>query len=99
MYRVYIPKYVFAWYASMYALNVTVKILAILTKAVISLAFSEISPEASAKTAKPTRFDIKQMENGEISWIVKTSSTLVPNEPKISKISLFSWSDHMIHCF
>ena len=59
----------------MYALNVTVRILAILTKAVISLAFSEILPEASAKTVKPTRFDVKQMENREISWIVKTSST------------------------
>ena len=59
----------------MYALSVTVKLLAFLTKAVISLAFSEISPEANAKTAKPTRFAIKQMKNGEISWIVKTSST------------------------
>ena len=67
--------HVFTWCASMYALNVTVKISAILTKVVISLAFSEILPEASAKTAKPTRFDIKQMENGEISGIVKTSST------------------------
>ena len=37
---------VFACYASMYALNVTVKLLATLTKMVISLAFSEISPEA-----------------------------------------------------
>ena len=59
----------------MYALNITFKILAILTKVVISLAFSEISPEASAKAVKPTRFDIKQMENGEILQIVKTSST------------------------
>ena len=62
--------HVFAWYASMYALSVTVKHLAILTKAVISIAFSKISPEANAKTAKPTRFAIKQMENREISWIV-----------------------------
>ena len=59
----------------MYVLNVTFKILAILTKAVISFAFSKISPEASAKTVKSTRFDVKQMENGEILWIVKTSST------------------------
>ena len=59
----------------MYALNAPVKILAILTKAVISLAFSEISPEANAKTAQLPNFDIKQMENGEISQIVKTSST------------------------
>ena len=66
---------VFAWYASMYALNVTVKISAILTKAVISLTFSIISPEANAKTANYTKFDMKQMENGEISQIVKTSST------------------------
>ena len=66
--------HVFAWYASMYAFNVIVKILAILTKAVISLAFSEISPEADAKTADYTKFDIKQMENREISQIVKTSS-------------------------
>ena len=59
----------------MYALNVTIKILAIFTKVVVSLAFSKILPEASAKTVKPTRFDIKQMENGEILQIVKTSST------------------------
>ena len=45
---------VFAWYASMYALNVTVKTLAILTKVVISLAFSKILAEANAKTAKLT---------------------------------------------
>ena len=67
--------HVFACYASMYALNVTVKILANLTKMVISLAFSKFLPEASAKTVKPTRFAIRQMENGEISWIAKTSST------------------------
>ena len=42
---------------------------------VISLAFDEILPEANAKTAKLPNFNIKQMENGEISWIVKTSST------------------------
>ena len=59
----------------MYAVNVTVKILSILTKVVISLTFSKISPEASDKTAKPMRFAIKQMENREILWIVKTSST------------------------
>ena len=58
----------------MYALNVTVKLLAILTKVVISLAFSKILPEASANTAKPTKFYIKQMENEEVLWIVKTSS-------------------------
>ena len=52
-----------------------IEILAILIKVVILLAFSEISPETSAKTAKHTIFDIKMMENGEISWIVKTSST------------------------
>ena len=60
----------------MYALNVIVKILAILIKVVILLAFSKFLPETSAKTAKHTIFDIKQMENGEISQIVKTSSTL-----------------------
>ena len=54
---------------------VIVKVLAILIKAVISLAFSEISPGADAKTANYTKFDIKQMENREISWIEKTSST------------------------
>ena len=59
----------------MYALNALVKILAVLTKVVISLAFSKISPEANAKTAKLPNFDIKQMENGEILQIVKTSST------------------------
>ena len=59
----------------MYALNVIVKLLATLTKTVISPALSEISPEASTNTTKPTKFHIKQMENGEISWIVKTSST------------------------
>ena len=59
----------------MYLLNAIIKILAILTKVVISLAFSKISPEVSAKTAKTTRFDIKQMENGEILQIVKISST------------------------
>ena len=59
----------------MYALNVTVKLLATLIKMVISPALSEISPEASTNTAKPTKFHIKQMENGEILWIVKTSST------------------------
>ena len=59
----------------MYALNELVKILAVLTKAIISLAFSKILPEADAKTAKLPNFDIKQMENGEILWIVKTSST------------------------
>ena len=57
--------HVFAQYVSMYALNVTVKLLAILTKAVISLAFSETLPEASANTAKPTKFHIKQVENGK----------------------------------
>ena len=36
----------------MYAVNAIIKILAILTKVVISLAFSEISPGASAETAK-----------------------------------------------
>ena len=66
---------VFAQYASIYALNVPVKILAILTEVVISLTFSKISPEASPKTAKPTRFDIKQMEDGQILWTAKTSST------------------------
>ena len=64
--------HVFTWYTSMY---VMVKVLAILTKAVISLSFSKILPEANAKTANYTKFDIKQMENGEILWIVKTSST------------------------
>ena len=59
----------------MYALNVTVKLLATLIKTVISPALSEISPEASANTAKPTKFYIKQMENRKILWIVKTSST------------------------
>ena len=59
----------------MYALNVIVKILEIFIKVVILLAFSEIVPETSAKTAKHTIFDIKQMENGEILQIVKTSST------------------------
>ena len=59
----------------MYALNVTVKLLATLTKMDISPALSEILPEASTNTAKPPKFHIKQMENGEISWIVKTSST------------------------
>ena len=59
----------------MYALNVIVKIIAILTKVVTSLPFSKILPEANAKTAKSSKFDIKQMENGEISCIVKTSST------------------------
>ena len=59
----------------MYALNVTVKLLATLTKMVISPALSKILPEASANTANPTNFHIKQMENGEIFWIVKTSST------------------------
>ena len=48
--------YVFAWYASMYALNVTVKLLEILTKAVISLAFSEILTEASANTENLLNF-------------------------------------------
>ena len=67
--------HVFACYASMYALHVTVKLLATLTKVVISPALSEISPEASANTAKPTKFHIKQMENGAISWIAKTNST------------------------
>ena len=43
----------------MYALNVTVKLLAILTKVVISLAFSEILPGASANTAKPTKISYK----------------------------------------
>ena len=56
----------------MYAL---VKILAVFTKVVISLAFSKTSPEASAKTVKVPSFDENQMENGEILWIVKTSST------------------------
>ena len=64
--------HVFTWYVGMY---VIVKVLAILTKVVISLAFSEISPEADAKTANYTKFDIKQMENGEILWMVKTIST------------------------
>ena len=59
----------------MYALHVTVKLLATLTKVVISPALRKISPEASANTAKPTKFHIKQMANGEILWIVKTSST------------------------
>ena len=59
----------------MYAFNLIVKFLAILAKAVISLAFSKILSEADAKTANYTKFDIKQMENGEILWIVKTSST------------------------
>ena len=42
--------------------NATVKILAIsnlVILVVISLAFSKILPEGSAKTEKPTRFDIK----------------------------------------
>ena len=54
---------------------VIVKVLAILTKAVISLSFSKISPEPNTKTANYTKFDIKQMEDGEILWIVKTSTT------------------------
>ena len=52
-----------------------VKILAVLTKVVISLAFSKTSLETSAKTVKVPSFDANQMENGEISQIVKTSST------------------------
>ena len=36
----------------MYVVKATIKILPILTKVVISLAFSKISPEASTKTAK-----------------------------------------------
>ena len=59
----------------MYAVNAVIKILAIFTKVVILFAFSKISPEASTETVKTTKFDIKWMENGEISWIVKTSST------------------------
>ena len=59
----------------MYALNVIVQLLATLTKTVISPTLSEMSPEASANTTKPTKFHIKQMENGEILQIVKTSST------------------------
>ena len=59
----------------MYVLNALVKILAVLTKVVISLAFNKTLPEASAKTAKVPSFDTNQMENGEISCIVKTSST------------------------
>ena len=64
--------HVFTWYVGMY---VIVKVLAILTRWLFSLAFSEISPEADAKTANYTKFDIKQMENGEILWMVKTIST------------------------
>ena len=39
-------------YSSMYVVNVIIKILPLLTKVVIPLAFSEISPGASAETAK-----------------------------------------------
>ena len=59
----------------MYALNALVKILAVLTKAVILLAFSKSWPEADAKIATLPNFNIKQMENEEILWTVKTSST------------------------
>ena len=46
-------------------INVTVELLATLTKMVISPALSKISPEASVNTAKPTKFHIKQMEMGK----------------------------------
>ena len=59
--------YVFTRYASMYAVNAIIKILVILTKAVIPLAFSKILPEASCETAKTTKFEIKQRGHGEIS--------------------------------
>ena len=36
----------------MYAVNAMIKILPLLTKAIISLAFSKNLPEASAETAK-----------------------------------------------
>ena len=58
MYSVYLPKhmYIYTKCTSMYAVNATIKILPILTKVVILLAFSKISPEASTKTAKSTIF-------------------------------------------
>ena len=59
----------------MYALNVTVKLLATLTKVVISPALSKISPEASTNTAKTYQISYKTDQKWEISWIVKTSST------------------------
>ena len=59
----------------MFAVNAVIESLAILTKAVIPLALSEILPEAGAETEGRKKFDIKQMENGEISQIAKTSST------------------------
>ena len=53
MYSAYIPEeHVFTGYASMYAVNATIKISPILTKVVIPLAFSKISPEARTETAK-----------------------------------------------
>ena len=80
MIRQYLPKtYLFTLYNTVYTeyayQNTCIymvcqyvcnsKVLVILTKVVISLVFSKISPEANAKTANYTKFDIKQMENGK----------------------------------
>ena len=54
MYSVYIPKDMhLQGITSMYAVNATIKILPILTKVVVPLAFSEILPEASTEMARP----------------------------------------------
>ena len=59
----------------MNAENAIIKILWILTKAVIWLDFSEISLETSTETAKAPYLQEWQMEDREILQIVETSST------------------------
>ena len=82
----------------MHAVNATIKILEILTKVVILLAFSEILPEASTETAKTPYLQSWQMEYGEISQIAKTSSTFGASYAKNKQnFAIFTlWSCDML---
>ena len=82
----------------MYAVNATIKILWILTKAVIWLDFSAILPETSTETTKTPYLQEWQMGDGEVSQIAKTSSTFGASYAKNKQnFAIFTlWSCDML---